>query len=232
VGVVLCKVSFTNGSSKYKCSTNVILVQLIHSGIYVHPFLSLVLILYHIWQQVDFDNRYMSDNGSTCKITVDGTDCPIREPTNFSGRWYSHKFKGAGLRYEVGVCIQTGWIVWKNGPYPCGSWPDLRIARDKLVHYLVPGEKFIADRGYRDGGVYADTPTGYNNICQRMKSIVRARHETVNARIKNYKILSTRFRNTLDKHYMAFHAIINILQVEIENGSTLYQVYYNDKVVE
>jgi hypothetical protein len=173
----------------------------------------------------------MEDNGSTCKISVDGTNCPIREPTDFSGRWYSHKFKGAGLRYEVWLCIQTGWIVWKNGPYPCGSWPDIRITRDKLVYHLHAGEKFIADCGYRDGGLHADTPTGFRTPGQRMKSLVRARHETINARIKNFRILSTKFRNDLSNHYMAFHAITNVLQIEIEEGGTLYSVFYNDQNV-
>jgi hypothetical protein len=64
-----------------------------------------------------------------------------------------------------------------------------------------------------------------------MRSIVQARHETVNAQIKNYKILSTKYRNQLKTHYLAFHAIVNILQVEIEGGSTLYTVYYDDCAV-
>jgi hypothetical protein len=170
----------------------------------------------------------VSDNGSKCKISVDGTDCPINEPTPFSSRWYSHKFKGAGVRYEIGIAIQSGYIVWKNGPYPCGTYPDLTIARHKLVHELLPGEKYIADRGYRDGGIYADTPTGFNNDGQRMRSCVRARHETINARIKKYKILSTRFRNQIKYHYMVFHSVCNIIQLEILEGETLYSVYYDD----
>jgi hypothetical protein len=89
----------------------------------------------------------MNDNGSTCKISLDGTDCQIREPTEFSSRWYSHKFRAAGLRYKIGIAIQTGWVVWKNGPFPCGSFPDIKIARRDLVPILLPGEKYIADRG-------------------------------------------------------------------------------------
>jgi hypothetical protein len=170
----------------------------------------------------------MHDNGSIAKISVDGTDCPISEPSDFSSRWYSHKFKGAGLRYEIGIAIQSGWVVWKNGPFPCGTFPDIKIARRDLVHHLVPGEKYIADRGYRDGGLYADTPSGYNNPSQRMKAIVRARHESFNSRIKKFKIFSTRYRNKRESHYMAFHAVVNILQLEIENGYPMYPVYYND----
>jgi hypothetical protein len=172
----------------------------------------------------------MSDNGSQAKISVDGTDCMIVEPTEFSGRWYSHKFRGPGLRYEVGLCIQTGWVVWRNGPYPCGAFPDLKIARDKLVHNLQYGEKYIADRGYKDGGEYADTPTGFNNAAQRKKAIVRARHEHINSRLKKFKILSTKYRNKLHTHHIVFNAVINALQIEIECGYSLYQVDYNDRV--
>jgi hypothetical protein len=181
--------------------------------------------------KIKFSNRLLRDNGSTCLISVDGTDCPIREPTEFSSRWYSHKFRGAGLRYEIGISIQTGWVVWKNGPFPCGLFPDQKIVKRDLVHHLRPGEMFIADRGYRDGRVNADTPTGYNNPCQRMKAIVRARHESFNSRVKKYKILSTVYRNRRETHHIAFHAICNMLQIEIEQGYTLYSVYYDDKAI-
>jgi hypothetical protein len=136
------------------------------------------------------------------------------------------------LRYEIGVAIQTGYIVWKNGPYPCGAFPDIKITRDRLVNFLLPGEKFVADRGYRDGNVYADTPTGFNTPGQRMKSLVRARHETFNCRLKKFKILSTPYRGLLKHHYIFFHALCNILQVEIEQGAELFSVEYDDINVE
>jgi len=61
--------------------------------------------------------------------------------------WFSHKFNGPGLRYEVGLCIQTGDCVWIHGPFPCGTWPDLRIARDAIVDALDDGECYLADGG-------------------------------------------------------------------------------------
>ena len=169
----------------------------------------------------------MGDIGCECKVTVDGTDCPIQEPSPFSPGWYSHKFKGPGVRYEVAVCIQTGWIVWVNGPYPCGSWPDLKIARHRLVHKLVPGEKFVADGGYRDGGVYADTPSGLNTPEQRQKRLVRARHETVNSRFKNFNVLNKPYRHRLQTHGNCFMAIANLTQIGILSGRPLFQVRYN-----
>jgi hypothetical protein len=44
-------------------------------------------------------------------VTVDGTDFRIYEPTPFSPMWYSHKYKGPGLRYEVALSIRGGDIV-------------------------------------------------------------------------------------------------------------------------
>ena len=64
-------------------------------------------------------------------MTVDGADFPIWEPRPYckvgNAIWYSPKFKGAGLRYELGVCIQTGDIVWINGPFCPGNWNDVEI---------------------------------------------------------------------------------------------------------
>jgi hypothetical protein len=51
---------------------------------------------------------------------------------------------GPGLRYEIAICIQTGEPVWINGPFPCGSWPDLIIARNALVDALDAGEYYLA----------------------------------------------------------------------------------------
>lgn len=77
--------------------------------------------------QIQWKNRLVNDNGSRCKVTVDGDDFRIFEPRPFNRRWFTKKFKGPGLRFEVSVSVQTGWIVWVNGPFPCGSWPDLKI---------------------------------------------------------------------------------------------------------
>lgn len=58
---------------------------------------------------------------------MDGTDCPIYEPTPFNEMWYLHNFKGPAVRYEVSVAIKTGFVVSFNGPFPCGSCTDITI---------------------------------------------------------------------------------------------------------
>ena len=170
----------------------------------------------------------MDDNGSICLVTVDGTDCPIPEPSPFSRKWYSHKFHGPGVRYEVGVCIQTGWIVWVNGPFPCGEWPDLKICNQWLVYELGPGEKYLADRGYA-GGWRSETPNGLNDYDQRIKEAARARNESVNGLLKTFKILDTPFRSPdLAKHYSVFMAVANICQAVIRMEGNTFDVDYFD----
>lgn len=165
-----------------------------------------------------------------CKISVDGTDFKIYEPTPFDPKWYSHKFKGPGLRYEVGLNIQTGDLVWLNGPFPCGRYPDGVIAtREGLEECLDAGEKYVCDGGYY--GPRAVKPNGLNNADQHMKSVVRARHETVNRRFKQFGILEHVFRHRLQRHGVVVWAIANITQIGIEDGTPLFQVVYDDRTL-
>jgi len=55
--------------------------------------------------------RYLLYNGSRRFITMDGTDFIINEPNPSKPGFYSHKFHRAGVRYELGVSIQSGDIV-------------------------------------------------------------------------------------------------------------------------
>ena len=178
--------------------------------------------------QIRWENRYMRDNGSICLVTVDGTDFRIFEPRPFSAKWYSHKFHGPGVRYEVGICIQTGWIVWINGPFPCGAWADQNIALNDIVEELDPYEVFLADGVYSACKGWSETPNGLNNYDQRMKQVARARHEHVNGLFKNWSILNNRFRQKVTKHGNVFWAIANITQAQIQVEGSSWQVQYYD----
>jgi hypothetical protein len=177
--------------------------------------------------QIEWEHRYRGDNGSRCLVSVDGTDFGIFEPIPFSPKWYSHKLNGPGLRYEIAICIQTGEPVWINGPFPCGSWPDLRIARYALVDVLDSGEYYLADGGYRDGNQYSVTPTGLHLFDDRQNSVVRARHETLNKRYKDWGALRQLYRHDRVSHAKVFRAIANIVQVTIMNGEPLFEVEYH-----
>jgi hypothetical protein len=163
----------------------------------------------------------------TCFVTVDGTDCPIYEPTPFSRAWFSHKLNGPGLRYEVAVCIQTGDIVWINGGFPCGRWPDIKIFRLSLKHRLVPGEMVETDKGYKGEPTCARTPEDYvSYIDKKAKSRARSRHETVNKRLKQWGCLNQTFRHDRRDHKLCFAAVAVCTQLSFERGERPFHCYY------
>eukprot|EP00171_Calliarthron_tuberculosum_P004063 IDg4063t1 len=90
-------------------------------------------------------------------VSVDETDCPIYEPKLFDSSYYSHTFKRAGLRYEIGISIICGAIIWAN----------VAIVTTAVIPPPPPSQ-YGAD----------------------LHATIRARHETVNSRIKLFRICS------------------------------------------
>jgi hypothetical protein len=157
-------------------------------------------------------------------MTVDGTDFKIQQPIPFSKRWYSHKFNGPGLRYEVAVSINGGDIVWTNGPFPC-SWHDITIFRSDLMLKLRRGEMVEADKGYRGQPDKIRTCDDYQNKKERdQKRLARACHETVNGRFKKFNILKVPFRHNLSRHQNVFQAVVVLTQLTFENGDGLFAI--------
>ena len=95
-------------------------------------------------------------------ILVNATDFHIN--ASFSRVCYSHKFKGAGLHYEVVVSILNGDIVWIHGPFECGLWPDIKIFSNSLMSHLGNSECVEADNGYvREAPKYVKCPQSFTN---------------------------------------------------------------------
>jgi hypothetical protein len=190
-------------------------------------FMEMLTIYFSLFIQLKWENRFRGDQGKTCKVTVDGTDFRIQEPTPFSNEWYSHKFKGPGWRYEVAVCIQTGDIVWINGPFKAGKWPDLKIFRRTLKQQLAPGEMVEADNGYRGEPYHARTADGFvSRADNRAKQSTIARHETVNRRLKQWGCLKQVWRHDRRLHKTGFAAVAVITQLAFENGEPPFQCRY------
>ena len=86
-------------------------------------------------------------------MSIDCTDCKFQINKTKNGEsvkksFYSFKFKKSALRYEVGVCIKNGFIVWIHGPFPCGQYNDITIFRHLLLSCLDYGERVECDDGY------------------------------------------------------------------------------------
>ena len=161
------------------------------------------------------------------KTSIDCVDCRSEETYPFDPDNFSYKVNGPGIRYEIDLCIQSGDIIWVNGPFRPGEMNDDGVAKTKgFWSALAPGEMFLVDSIY--SGAKAITPNGRINRDQSMKSTARARHETVNSKLKQFAILRVEFRHGFHRHGQVFHSIAAICQIEMEVESPLFPVDYDD----
>jgi hypothetical protein len=161
-------------------------------------------------------------------VTIDGTDMPVA--LGFNKGFFGVKFNHSGLKYEVGVSIETGYIVWINGPFRCGQ-NDITISRTALIGALDVEEEemAVADSGYKGEVHHIRTPNVGTAEERQMQDLARARHETVNCRLKIFNVLGAGyFRHDLTFHSSCFRAVAVITQLTFENGGEPFQVDFHD----
>ena len=174
--------------------------------------------------KICWENRLIDDNGKAVKVTVDGTDFETIEYKPFNPGRLSHKLNRPGLRYEVALSIAKCYIVHINGPFICGEWSDLRIARNFLHSRLSPREYYLADSGYRCGNGPAIMRNALPQNERNMYDKLMARHETVNRRFKEFAILREKYRHEEAKHDEIFRCIAVLVQMDIASGHVSFQV--------
>lgn len=161
-------------------------------------------------------------------VSVDGVHCQIQEPQH--GEWsknpkyYSHKFKKAGLAYEVALSVYENKCVSINGPYPA-STNDTTIFKGGIRKKIPEGRRAIVDNGYKGKHESMSKPNPLDSKAVRQfKRRVRLRQECFNTRLKNFKCLKEEFRHGEEKHKICFEAVAVICQYQLENGSPLFDV--------
>ena len=177
--------------------------------------------------------RKKRDIGNDCYVSIDCVDCPIEEPhpfdTVWSKRWFSPKFKGPGLRYEIAISILEGDIVWVNGPFPPGLYNDVQIFEEQGLQSMLEKNERVECDGIYIGcdPVYCKSNYGITHAQagKEIRNRVRARHETGNRRLKifNY-IRDRRSRHGILKHGTMFKACARIVQISIEEGDKLFEI--------
>ena len=86
--------------------------------------------------------------------------------------------------------------MWINGPFPAGQ-NDMKVFQkpNGLMFKIPDGCLAIGDEGYRGQPKKVSVKNDYNSKeLSKFKNRVRARHETVNAKIKAFGILNQVFR--------------------------------------
>ena len=108
---------------------------------------------------------------------------------------------------------------------------DLEIFRSALSSNLEEFERVGADDGYiGDAPMKVRCPKCVTVPCERkrMMAIVRMRHETMNRQLKQWRCLKGVWRHDIEKHSIAFRAVVVMTQLAIANGEPLFQVEYSD----
>jgi hypothetical protein len=122
-------------------------------------------------------------------MIVDGTDfCVAQKGTATKGNAFaSHKYAGkSALRYELGVSILGGDLVWIQGPYPVGKYTEIKIFNKVLRLFLDLGEQVEDDEGYLGHPNKNKCPQNVGNRAEKwaMQRRVRAHHKMLNGRLK------------------------------------------------
>ncbi len=169
--------------------------------------------------QIVFESRLGAhDVLNDCTMTVDGTDFRIpQKGAATKGNAFASK---SALRYELGVDILTGNLVWIQGPYPAGKYTDITIFNKVLRNFLEPGERIKANEGYRSHPDKIKCPGNDANPAENrgMQGRVRACHKMLNGRLKNWGILSQVFCHNIMRHGDVFRACAVVTQFTVQNG--------------
>jgi hypothetical protein len=162
--------------------------------------------------------------------SVDGIHCQISEiRTKPDKNLCSFKNKKPGVVYELAIAVYDSRLVWINGPFPAGT-SDIDVFRKPggLKSKVPKGKRVIADQGYvGETEIFSLRNPLDTKEVKELKRRAKARHEVFNGRLKDFAILSQRFRSTRDslsKHKSVFEACCVLQQYDVEDGHPLFKV--------
>ena len=152
--------------------------------------------------EIDFDRRKESRTCNDCLVSIDDTDFCILQKVARGNKFASCKYGGkSALRYELGLDIFRGNLIWIEGPYTTGKYPDITIFR-------CPNSTTLR----------AD----HHEMIWR----VSARHKTINARLKYWGIMAQVYHHDIENHGYVFWVVAVITHLTVENKKPLFEVYY------
>jgi hypothetical protein len=156
------------------------------------------------------------DKDFSCIIYT--TECPIQRPCKILQQiFYSGKKKRHTLKYEIGISVHTGLIVWIGGGVS-GSNQDLTIAKEELMQ-VHEDRIFIGDKGYvGHERILTPLKTPQRECEELWNSILgklRVPIEHVFGRIKIFHCLNVPWRHNILYHPIVFHVITNFVNFDL-----------------
>ena len=129
------------------------------------------------------------------------------------------------MSYEIALHLFKNKAAWINGPFQAGEH-DLTIYRKEggLKTKIPPGKLLIGDRGYT-GDDQISAPNDFDSDeLKAFKRRARARQESFNARVKEFRVLSETFRSNHTTHQIIFEAVCVLVQFSMESSRPLMKM--------
>lgn len=172
----------------------------------------------HFKWQIKFSRR-LANRNRRINVIIDATECEIERPGDARQKlFYSGKDKRHTLKYELGVEVTSGFIVWLFGGAP-GHMHDLDISRTSgILNHLLPGELILADKGYIGVDRFltpvrqpvTDAQWVINSFISKKRVLV----ENVIGRVKVFHCLVQPWRNDLALHPIVMDVLCNLTNLE------------------
>ena len=125
------------------------------------------------------------------------------------GRWGAFQ-PWTSWRSNGGVLFGNSWFVFS---FPCKVQGYAKFLALAVSILAILGSSFLSLARY----------FAKSRAILRMSN-ARARHETINRRLKTWGILKQVFRSKLAKHHIAFRSVLVLEEIAIENGHPPFQV--------
>lgn len=166
----------------------------------------------------DFDQG-LDDIGATQALMVDGTIIPTGRRAG-QDRLYNGKHGIYGVNIQV-MCTLDGTPIWASTPMP-GADHDIVCFREHGLAEVFATRTGLADSGYQGHGtiglvIPVKRKPGWDLTQDRADfnhdhASLRAPIERINAWLKAFKILTTRYRRTWADLELTIRAVFRILR--------------------
>ena len=159
-----------------------------------------------------------------------------------SSKWFSHKFNGPGVSFEMVVDPLEGKIRWINGPEPA-SIHDLTFLRGgkkgqkkkwkrSSLYFALPSfARLVGDSAYEgQPDKVSTTKDAHKPATKELFARLKSMQETCFKRFKDFNVVSGTFRHgkgtddKLAKIKLSVECVAILLQYEFENGSRLFEL--------
>lgn len=165
-------------------------------------------------------------------LTVDGVDFRTWEQStndyNVDPKTCSHKHKHGALKYEIGVDAYLPKIVWIHGPFRGGEHDKNIFSRAGGLKEKIPeGKVLVCDRVYSDKKANNNSDLALPNLgdskaLHEFKSRLLSRHESLNGRLKKFRILDDTYHHDPKKHVFALEAVAVLVQYAMDHGHPIF----------